>query len=125
MIYALQNSTYVLPVVCDCKLNSVGFASELYEGQISGLWVLGTVSNANTILAALLTLTAGHTAALDATTQATLDATTQATLDATTLATLDATHMRLWTLPHRRLWTLPTGDSGRYHTCYYSFLPRT
>ena len=92
MIYALQNSTYVLPVVCDCKLNSVGFASELYEGQISGLWVLGTVSNANTILAALLTLTAGHTAALDATTQ----------------ATLDATRRRLWTLPYLLLQFSPT-----------------
>ena len=56
----------------------LGFASELYVVQISGLWVLGTVKH-NTILVATLSLTAGHTATLDTTTQATLVCCTQAT----------------------------------------------
>jgi len=49
----------------------LGFANELYVVQISGLWVLGTIKQ-NTILAATLSLAAGHTTALHATTQAAL-----------------------------------------------------
>jgi len=56
----------------------VGFASKLYVVQTCGLWVLGTVKH-NMILAATLSLTAGHTAALDCFTQATLDCYTQPT----------------------------------------------
>jgi len=49
----------------------LGFASELYVVQISGLWVLGTVKQHDSCCYNS-THCSGHTATLDATTQATL-----------------------------------------------------